>query len=38
MAKRVIWSNFAKDEKYEIFNYWNKKNKSKARSPAKNHG
>ena len=32
MAKRVIWSNLAKDEKYDIFNYWNKRNKSKVYS------
>jgi plasmid stabilization system protein ParE len=32
MAKRVIWSNLASNEKYDIFNYWNSRNKSKAYS------
>jgi plasmid stabilization system protein ParE len=32
MAKRVIWSNLARDEKYGIFTYWNSRNKSTAYS------
>ena len=32
MAKRIVWSERAQKERYEILNYWNKRNKSKTYS------
>jgi len=32
MARRIIWSSRASDEKIEIFKFWNQHNKSKAYS------
>ena len=32
MAKRIIWSQSASEDKINIFTYWNKRNKSKEYS------
>ena len=32
MAARLIWSNLALQQKKEIFDYWNERNKSKIYS------
>jgi len=32
MAKRIIWSRRAQNDRISIFEYWNKRNKSKVYS------
>ena len=32
MARRIEWSKRAQSDRYSIFNYWNKRNKSKVYS------
>ncbi len=37
MARRVIWTKRAQNDRYSIFNYWNKRNRSKAYSKKLNN-
>lgn len=37
MAREIIWTKRAQNDRYSIFNYWNKRNKSKSYSQKLNN-